>query len=204
MGGIGSGLGKRKNAKRTTEDLRALDVRALMREGHIAPGQEELIIEIPSLAGAEIKVRLVWKPSGMLAAGVGDLRHYLRPLLECPGKAGELPCGRHAAILYLEERKPPPQFLCRICLDLAYPSQRGSALDRAVRRREKARSKLGPDSAPRPKGMHHETFVRLGHEYLAAYRENAARYNEHYGALKWVKSETATPERRGDPPGEPL
>ena len=183
MGGMGSGRGKRQNAKRTTEDLLALDVRTLKREGQIAKGQEELILGSPP---AEIKLRLVWLSSGFGGASEGLPGHYLRPWFECPGEA----CGRHAAILYLEDQKLPAQLLCRICLDLAYPSQRESVLGRAVRKREKARSKLGPDSAPRPKGMHHRTFVRLGHEYLAAYRENVARYNEHYGALQWVKSES--------------
>jgi hypothetical protein len=67
--------------------------------------------------------------------------------------------------------------LCRRCLKLAYPSQRETSLGQARRRAEKARSKLGPDSASRPKGMHHRTFVRLGREYLEAYRDPVALYN---------------------------
>ena len=182
MGGMGSGRWERQGAKRTTEDLPALDVRTLKREGDIEEGQEELILGSPL---AEIKLRLVWLSSGF----GGGWGHFLRPWFKCPG------CDRHVAILYLDEVKPGesqalelPRLLCRICLDLAYPSQRESALGRAGRKAHKAKSKLGPNpTVSKPKGMHHTTFFRLGCEYLEAHREHVARYNEHYGNLQWLK-----------------
>ncbi len=159
MGGWGSGRRLGYSDRRTTEDLLSLDVRDLKRDGLIAEGQEAFAI------AQGVEPRLTWELSGF---GAGD-GFFLRPWFVCPGEG----CRRRVAILYLEGLR----FLCRQCLDLAYPSQRESPLGRARRKAEKARSKLGPDSDPRPKGMHHRTFVRLGREYLAAHREHVALYN---------------------------
>ncbi len=169
MGGWGSGTYARNGARRTTDDLPSLDVRELKRGGTIAPGKEEL-----NLAGGAVRLGLEWTPSGF--AG----ERYPRPWFVCPGTG----CGRRAAILYLEESRCV--LLCRFCLKLAYPSQREGEVLRAKRRAEKARSKLGPDSAPRPKGMHHRTAVRLGREYLEAHREHVDLFNEKW-ALKLEK-----------------
>ncbi|MDP9484967.1 MAG: hypothetical protein M3Q49_04085 [Actinomycetota bacterium] len=166
MGGWGSGKYAREGARRTTDDLLALDVRTLKREGVIAQGQEELAV-----AGGALRLGLEWTPSGF--AG----KRHPRPWFVCPVPEGG--CGRRAAILYLEESR---FLLCRICLKLAYPSQREDDVLRAKRRAEKARSKLGPDSTVRPKGMHHRTVVRLCHEYLEAYREHVALFNAKWNA----------------------
>ena len=162
MGGRGSGTRQGERRKRTTEDLRSLDVRDLKRERLIAEGQERFVLR------PGVELRLTWTPSGFAGDSPGC---YMRPFFVCPGSR----CGnRRAAILYLDG----PRLLCRICCDLAYPSQRESPLGRARRRAQKARSKLGPDSAPRPKGMHHRTFLRLAHKYLAAAEEQRTLYNE--------------------------
>ena len=163
MGGWGSGRYARAGAKRTTDDLLSLDVREMKREGRIVPGQEEFIVR----EGVEIP--LTWTGS---SGG-----NFLRPWFVCPGTPGTECSGTgRVAILYLEGLR----LLCRSCLDLAYPSQRQgrTPLDKAKRRAEKARRKLGPDSAPRPKGMHHRTFVRLGREYVSAHAEWVEAYNE--------------------------
>ncbi len=164
MGGWGSGRYARAGAKRTTDDLLSLDVREMKREGRIVPEQEEFIVR----EGVEIP--LTWTPSGFSGGG-GNLP---RPWFVCPGDG----CGRRAAILYLDGRR----LLCRICLDLAYPSQRkGRRLDKAMRRAEKARARLATpdeDLVAKPKDMHHKTFVRLGRAYLRAHNEHVEAYNE--------------------------
>jgi hypothetical protein len=58
-----------------------------------------------------------------------------RPWFFCPG-AG---CGRRVAILY----GPGCYFLCRHCYDLTYLSQREDKKDRALRRAQKIRMRLG-------------------------------------------------------------
>ncbi len=137
MGGFGSGIWPRYSARRTTDELPALDVRKLKRAGLVHPGQERI----------EDVARLAWTPCGL----GGE-----RPWFVCPGEG----CGRRAAILYLEDGV----LLCRLCLDLAYPSQRegklGGRLSRARRRAEKARARLaapGEELVEKPKGMHHKT-----------------------------------------------
>ncbi len=164
MGGFGSGRKAADGGRRSTEDLLALDVRALRHEGLIAAGEERL-------GGV---ARLVW--TGCRLGGE-------RPWFVCPGSG----CSRRTAILYLggEER-----FLCRSCLDLSYPSQREGRLGRARRRALKARARLGPgDPATRPKGMHRATFARLRREYLEARQEHVALYNERFAKLMERPSE---------------
>lgn len=146
-----SGLGSR----RTTDELSKLDVRKVRCKGLIAPHQERL--ELPQ----ERELRITWTsmPQG------GE-----RPWFVCPGSG----CRRRVALLYLGGRN---LLLCRHHLDLAYPSQRESALFRTKRKAEKARPRLGPNKNPRPKGMHHSTFVRLANKYAEARREHHALYH---------------------------
>lgn len=63
-----------------------------------------------------------------------------------------------------------PTWACRTCLNLCYPVEREDRVGRAIRRMNKARSKLGPECA-KPKRMRHDTFVKLGREYLEARKE---------------------------------
>lgn len=71
-------------------------------------------------------------------------------------------CGRRVAILHGGR-----VFACRRCHGLAYRSQREAADDRATRRAEKLRTKLGWEAgilngnSGKPKGMHWRTFLRL-------------------------------------------
>ncbi|MGH9961368.1 MAG: hypothetical protein ACREBC_30285, partial [Pyrinomonadaceae bacterium] len=82
-----------------------------------------------------------------------------RPWFVCPGWG----CGRRVATLYAAGSR----VLCRNCLGLSYPSQREDAGDRALRRAQRIRMKLGgsPNMTlpfpPKPKWMRWETYWRL-------------------------------------------
>jgi hypothetical protein len=157
VGGFGSGRRPAwldgKACKETTEDYFALDIRAAKRHDLISVDQEE----IPGIA------RIVWISAGF---GTGE-GHALRPWFLCPREG----CQRRVAILY-ENTNPTiyPAWACRMCLDLCYPVERENRVERAIRRMQKARAKLGPGDT-KPKRMRHETFVRLGRKYLEARKE---------------------------------
>jgi hypothetical protein len=86
-----------------------------------------------------------------------------RPWFICPG-AG---CGRRVAVLY----GPGRYFLCRHCYDLVYESQQEDGMNRALRRAQAIRERLGGsttmmESFPeKPRGMHQGTYMRLFWEH---------------------------------------
>jgi hypothetical protein len=71
-------------------------------------------------------------------------------------------CGRRVSALY-----GGAVFACRRCHKLAYPSQREDRFERAGRKAEKIRAKLGwgggllCGDGCKPKGMHWRTYLRL-------------------------------------------
>ena len=73
-----------------------------------------------------------------------------RPYFICPGVANGIACGRRVAKLH----GPGRYFLCRHCYRLANISQREGKADRALRRANKIRRRLGGDpgmAAPSPR-----------------------------------------------------
>ncbi|NVK41179.1 MAG: hypothetical protein HWE39_08035 [Oceanospirillaceae bacterium] len=76
--------------------------------------------------------------------------------------------GQRVATLYLSDI-----FACHHCYQLAYPSQRETAHDRATRRVNRLPGKLGWEPGIvngndwKPKGMHGKTFHRLRAEHDA-------------------------------------
>jgi hypothetical protein len=98
-------------------------------------------------------IRIEWTPCTLGGA---------QPWFNCPH------CGRRAVFLYAVVRGV---VACRRCLRLAYRCQRETAEDRAFRRVEKIRRKLGwpPGIANghgwKPGGMHWRTFQRLSLEH---------------------------------------
>ncbi len=188
MGGIGSGR------RTTVESCRALDVCRLHREGCLQPGaactwawwkgdgERTGWIDLRAEHGAIVlsyrcrgygedwqavdqRVPVIWTPCRFGGR---------RPWFLCDVSAGGVHCGRRVALLYGAGRL----FACRRCYNLAYASQSERAWERASRRADKIRVKLGGKpglAAPlplRPKGMQRRTYGRLRQKILAA--ENRA------------------------------
>jgi hypothetical protein len=104
-----------------------------------------------------------------------------RPWFICPA----LGCGRRVAILY-----GGTIFACRRCYRLAYPSQRESWDDRAARRAERIRARLGwvpgilNGGGGKPKGMHWRTFERLVVEHDACVEQSLAGFALRFGRVR--------------------
>lgn len=174
MGGFNSG---RHGGKNTTADMRTLDVRKLQRDGLLKP---------------ERFIQLTWSRNGKTEANIDMQVHTDRVTLDyrqrdrggewqamnypvrlawtvchyggqrawwiCPAVG----CGRRVAVLY-----GGSVFACRHCQKLAYKSQRETPDDRATRRANKLRERLGwqagilNHAGGKPKGMHWQTFWRM-------------------------------------------
>jgi hypothetical protein len=99
----------------------------------------------------------------------------------CPARG----CGRRVAILY-----GGSIFACRHCHRLAYPSQRETWDDRAARRADRIRARLGWErgilnaKGLKPKGMHWRTFERLEAEHDAFVDAAVAGMVERLGLMK--------------------
>ena len=181
MGGFGSGR-PGGSGRDTVESCRSLDVNRLHRAGCLAPGwfggwqwtrDGEQVAWITLRAEAD---RVVLSYRWRIAGGAWrDVREPVpivrvpcrfgggRPYFLCPGVVNGVACGRRVAKLY----GPGRYFLCRHCYRLAHASQREGAWDRALRRADRIRRRLGGDpgmASPfpgRPKGMWRRTYERL-------------------------------------------
>ena len=185
MGGVGSGRW-RYGVKSTTDDYLTIDVRRFSRIGLLRPSfggglrwtrNGEAIASI-QVQAEDDRVILRYR----YRRGDGDWKDDSypvriartpcnfggwRPWFVCPA----LGCGRRVAILYVGGI-----FACRHCYQLAYPSAREDAGDRATRRADRIRARLGWSpgilSAPegKPKWMRWRTFERLTeqHDQFAA------------------------------------
>jgi hypothetical protein len=181
MGGIGSGR-RYQGGRDTTEDYRTLDVRRLQRDGALKPGDAYLwrwlrngetvasILVQPEADRVILKYRhqrasADWQPQeypvrlDWTGCAIGGRRVWFR----CPGQG----CGRRVAVLYMGG----PIFACRHCHRLAYASQRENHDDRATRRADRIRDRLGwtpgilNGSGTKPKGMRWPTYERLTREH---------------------------------------
>jgi hypothetical protein len=178
MGGFGSTRWAWTRTSDTAESERSLNINRLNRAGCLRPG---------SRGGWE------WKRDGARVADIvfratvdqltlsyrvrkqgGEWRDVDQPTqilwvtcrfggrwpyFLCPGRG----CGRLVSKLY----GAGTYFLCRHCYRLAYASQRENQYDRALRRTNNIRMRLGGKQRPawpfpeRPKGMHEKTYQRL-------------------------------------------
>lgn len=199
MGGTGSGR-RYQGGKDTTCDMRALDARRLQRDGLLTPGRDfgwswlrngetvasinirteadRLILNYRSRSHGgewqpmEYPVHLEWTPCNL-----GGQRVWFT----CPGKG----CGRRVAVLY-----GGSIFACRHCHQLAYESQRETSYDRAARRADRIRRRLGWDlgilngNGDKPKGMHWRTYERLKAEHDAYVGISLAGMAKQFGMIK--------------------
>ena len=174
MGGFNSG---NHGGKSCTTDMRALDVRKVQREGLLRPGHSfgwnwtrggETIASINIKVdnggvtldyrnrphGGEWQAMKYPVPLAWTACHYGGQRAWWL----CPAVG----CGRRVSVLY-----GGAVFACRHCQRLAYKSQRETPDDRATRRADKLRDRLGWEAGilngagDKPKGMHWQTFWRM-------------------------------------------
>lgn len=174
---MGSSNSGNHGGKSCTSDKRALDVRKLQRDGLLKPGQcFKLTWSRNGNPEANIdtqvhtdRVRLIYraKPDGNEWQDMNypvrlawTACHYggQRAWWLCP-VAG---CGRRVAVLY-----GGAVFACRYCQKLAYKCQRETPDERATRRADKLRNRLGwvpgilNGNGNKPKGMHWQTFWHM-------------------------------------------
>jgi hypothetical protein len=189
MGGFGSTRWAQTSTNDTVEGNRSLDINRLNRAGCLQPGYSGgwewtrdgerlasiwfrrdgdrlvLLYRVRPHGGewqdVEQPTPIMWRPCRF--GGV-------RPYFVCPGIVNGIACWRRVAKLY----RAGTYFLCRHCYRLAYASQREDRYDRALRRANNIRMRLGgePGTAsmfpPRPKGMHRQTYERLQSAVLNA------------------------------------
>ena len=197
MGGSGSGRRWRWGSNSTTENFHAIDVRRWARDGLLEPGRafswawfcdEEKLADI-RVKAEHGRVVLVYRHRSYgdewqdekypvyLTSTPCHLGGYRRWFL-CPARG----CGRRVAKLY-----GGAIFACRHCYQLAYPSQREEYHDRASRKAERIRAKLGwePGTANghglKPKGMHWRTFERLTRRHDALEAASWSGFLQRYG-----------------------
>lgn len=181
MGGIGSG-NRFRAGKATTSNLRQLDVRYLKRAGALVPGcYADMQWGADKEITASIRVRMITDHvmlSCQTRTREGKYKEMVYPVylewtpcnrggqrvwFRCPAVG----CGRRVAILY-----GGAVYACRHCHNLAYESQREEKQDRAYRRVEKLRKRLGwrPGIAKghegKPKGMQWHTYRRLWYRHI--------------------------------------
>ena len=173
MGGFGSG-GWNATGRLTTAGCFCLNVNVLNRAGALASGwsgscqwtRDETPTGEVGICADHEGITLTYNSR----IGSGDWTHQQqhialswevcrfgggRPYFHCPS------CGRRVLQLYVRG-----QFSCRQCHGLSYPSQRERESDRAQRRANQIRARLGGEPGwqnvpPRPKGMHNRTYDRL-------------------------------------------
>ncbi|MBK7463339.1 MAG: hypothetical protein IPJ50_11980 [Betaproteobacteria bacterium] len=191
MGGYGSG---RQSTKRTTSSFLRLDIQTLKRDGMLTPGRTSRVYwlrrgsEIASIKVRAEGSRVVIAYRSEIRNGEWQEKEYpvqiertdcnlggQRVWFWCPD------CGRRVAVLYGRE-----VFTCRHCRNLAYASQRETDNDRAIRRADNIREKLGwgigianPEGG-KPKGMHWKTYWHLRDRY------NALVYKTMAGTLAFL------------------
>lgn len=185
MGGFGSG--RWQDGKRSTDEVRSLDVRQLQRDGLLINGMGFDLSWVKNGATvATIRIRTGLEKIFLsyryrCGEGVWKLTDYAVGLDRTPCNYGgqrawffcpAVGCDRRVAKLYLGGAGI---FACRHCSRLAYECQREADDYRAMRRADRIRGRLGwgpgilNECGGKPKRMHWETFARLSaqHQFFA-------------------------------------
>jgi hypothetical protein len=213
VGGFGSGRPS-GFGRATVEACRSIDVNRLHRDGCLDSGWRggwlwtrdgEKVASITLRTEADrlrlsYRVRLGGGEWEDVEESVGIVRvpcrfGGTRPYFICPGVVNGVFCGRRVGKLYGSGR----YFLCRHCYGLAYRSQHEQPYERALRRANNIRMRLGGDPGVlspfpvKPKGMHWRSYDRLWQRVARA--EGAA--NEHLWMwLGRLRHDAASSERR--------
>lgn len=178
MGGRGSGNHWPSGSKGTTEESCSIDVRKLKRQGLLVPGADRRIgwsrgeKEFASINFDVEPGRLILNYQHKSGSKDWEDRSYPVYLTTTPCNIGgertwfccPVPgCGKRVAVLYGGR-----YFACPTCQKLAYSSQREDEADRARRKADRIRDRLGWPRGlwngshwGKPKGMHWGTFERL-------------------------------------------
>jgi len=177
MGGPGSGCWYRWDKRSTAEGYRRIDIRYLKARGVLCAGSAGLLswscggepIGSVSFCVDHDHLRLRYRIRDYPEADWQDTREIVaftstpchfggeRIWFRCPT------CSRRVAVLY----GIGSRFVCRHCAGVSYASQHECAYDRAARRADKLRGRLGWEPGilngigRKPKGMHWRTYRRL-------------------------------------------
>lgn len=182
MGGINSGR-RNQDGRPTTSEKCPLDIRQLHHSGLLMPGNFfgwSWTCNGEKMASIHIRVEsgyLILRYRIQCNDSESQPKEYpvylewtdcrfggQRPWFHCPA----LGCGKRVAILYAGS-----VFACRHCKQLTYACQRETRDDRAARRAETIRSRLGWEpgilngEGIKPKGMHWRRYERLRSEHNA-------------------------------------
>ena len=195
MGGLGSGRHWRFNSRDTVEDCRSLDVRRWQRDGLLSPGngfnwQWSRNGETMANIGVGVEAGQLSLTYRVRLRKAEEWESVVEPVLleTTPGTFGGLRywflcpaigCGRRVALLYGHGK----YFACRRCYRLVYPSTREDRANRATRRADKLRSRLGWEpgilngEGLKPKWMRWRTFqaLRRKHDNFVAYSLRSMR-----------------------------
>lgn len=181
MGGPGSGRSS-GGGKMIAEACRSIDVNRLHKAGVLSAGWSggwewkrngERVSSI-SMRGGEDQIVLSYR-SRIGGEDWQDVEEPIpiqwvscrydgrRPYFVCPGIVNGVACRRQVIKLYCASR----YYLCRSCYRLTYTSRNEDSSDRALRRANKIRMRLGGEPGceaalpKRPKGMWRKTYDRL-------------------------------------------
>ena len=174
-GGSRLGAGRPPEHSKTVHFLR-LDVRRLSKQGLLSVGN---VCKLTWSPGRTYDQRSIWfrvdhhhielMPTLDTAKGSGVLIQLTETLCNFGGSRKWFlcpECDKRMATLFLAQR-----VACRKCLDLRYPTQSESELDRIWRRKRRLAARLGSDGSDwqwhfKPAGMRQTTFDRIRRDLM--------------------------------------